>query len=489
MNLTVSLICIFGFSGCVQQSFNAGYLSTGSQCENSGGNYFWSNDKKDWLCSKDVETEVQNEAKRLGITVTEYKNRQFKEKQRIEEEKQRIEEAKQKAFLNKIAQYEIDYLHEYEKIKKQIPDLKIAWVQPKNKKESCKVYVDYYDKNPTEDTSYKLFWDGECKDGYAYGLGREIEKANLTDRWQVGIYEKGMATSGFIQKDNLHNVLVEGEANYGGSKYAVVRRVFEENRDTNLVYESGSSGSKNEPALMVAISPFWNQTQVYRKVYPNFRYEFADFKNNDEAQHDTQFGILNNTNQKHGWAIEKMKGRTDYLKGEYINDVGSIVNLPNEYINKAEQIVNEIKQASNRALYAQNQSQLVKKQYLRKICKESIKVDFMDNEEYKEICEDKAEKELMAKIDTKLQKITQERIAKLEQQRYTAQQQKEEQYRQQQFNLERQKVDAQQRQAKAAQDAADAASTQNLNQTFQNINQNLQMQQLNNNLMLRRYGY
>lgn len=419
----------------------------------------------------------------------EFKKNKHKIELAINQEKQKIEIEKQKVFLSRIAQYEMDYLKEHDEIKKQIPEQKIVWVQPKNKKEDCKIYVGYYDKNPTLDESYKLFWDGECKDGYAYGLGREIEKANLTDRWQIGIYEKGMANGGFIQKDNLYNILIEGEANYGGSQFAVRRRLVENNGDIDLIYESGSSGSKNKPTLAIANSPFWNQTQIHRKAYPNFRYEFADLRNNDETQYDSQFGIFNKKDLKHGWAIEKLKNSSEYLKGEYVEGVGSVANLSNEYISKADNIVDEIKQASNKAMNAQNQAQLIKKQYLKKICKESVKVNFMDNEEYKEVCDDKAEKELMAKVDAKLQKITQAKIAKLEQQRYTQQQQKEEQYRQQQLAIERQKLEAQQRQAKAAQDAADAASSQNLNQTFQNINQNMQMQQLNNNLMFRRYGY
>lgn len=496
---SIGLIGIFGFSGCVNN------LSLGT----SKSYYYYPNSVADCesrnmvpfigqngslFCKSSYDSEqerlyfdkLNNEATKQGLSYVEYFNKKRDEEVRREQE---LNFAKQKAFLNKIAQYEIDYLNEYEEIKKQIPEQKIAWVQPKNKKESCRVYVGCYDKNPTEDTSYKLFWDGECKDGYAYGLGREIEKANLKDDWQIGIYEKGMATGGYIQKDNLHNVLIEGEANYCGSQYAVVRRVFEENRDINLVYESGSSGSENEPALTITTSPFWNQTQVYRKTYPNFRYEFANFRNNDEQSIDFLFSLFDKNNKRHGWAIEKNRNQNIQI-AEYINGNGQIITLPKGYNEKADRIINEISQASNKALYAQNQAQLVKKQYLRKICRESIKIDFMDNEEYKEICEDKAEKELMAKVDAKLQKINQEKIAKLEQQRYTTQQQKEEQYRQQQLSLERQRLEAQQRQAKATEEAAGAAADRanwdRVNNTINNINHNLQMQQINHTL---KYGY
>ena len=479
--VSISLIGIFGFNGCVNNSSLGTsksyyyYPNTVADCESRNmvptiaqdGSLFCKS-SYDSEQEKLYFEEFNNEATKQRLTYVEYFNKKRNDDRRREEE---LKLAKQQAFLNKIAQYEIDYLNEYEKIKKQIPDQKIAWVQPKNKKESCKVYVGYSDNKPTSDDSYKLFWDGECKDGYAYGLGREIIKANLEDVWQIGIYERGMAKGGFVLNDNLHTILNEGEANYEGSLYSIIRRVFEKNGDIMVGYESGTYGNKDMPSLIVRNSPFWNQTQVYSKAYPNFKYEFADFRNNNEAQYDTQFALHNNKNLKHGWAIEKMKGSTDYLKGEYVNGVGTKVNLPNEYITKANNIVDEIKQASDKAYEAQAQAQLVKKQYLRKICRESVKVDFMDNEEYKEICDDKAEKELLAKVDAKLQKITQEKIAKLEQQRFSAQQQKEEQYRQQQLAIERQRLEEQRNQTKAMRDVSDSVDFMGAQQYLNDLKQ------------------
>ncbi|MDD2697189.1 MAG: hypothetical protein PHF17_00160 [Arcobacteraceae bacterium] len=426
---------------------------------------------------------IQKEADKLGLTVSEYKNYQEKEQQKVEAEKQ-------KAIFDRIAQYEIDYLKEYEDIKKQIPELKIAWVQPKNKKEDCKVYVDYHDKNPTLDESYKLFWDGECKDGYAYGLGREIVKANLEDNWQIGIYEKGIPTGGIIIKDNLHNVLTEGEANYGGSMYAVTRVISEENRDINIVYKSGISGSKNEPALFVATSPFWNQTQVYQKAYPNFCYGLAHHSNNDEQTVDFLFSLYDKNGKRHGWAIEKNKNQ-NMQTAEYINGNRQTITFPKEYNGKADEIISEISQAEEKAFNAQNQAQLVKKQYLRKICKESVKVNFMDNEEYKEVCDDKAEKELMAKIDAKLQKLTQAKIVRIEQKKQEQQQLSEQLYRQQQLAIQQRQVEEQESARNSNQ------VIQGINQLTQNLNninynsqirqQNFQLQQLNNNLMYKKW--
>lgn len=420
--------------------------------------------------------------------------------ERQREEKRQMEEEKKQAFLDKVEQYEKDYLTEYEEIKQKIPSSKVVWVQPKNKKEACKVYVGYSDKNPQNDYSYKLFWDGECKNGYAYGLGREIEKANLTDRWQIGIYEKGKAKGSYIQNDILYGIYSERESNYGGSEHQIIRRVFEKNGDIDVVYYTGTTGSINEPSLVMITSLFEENTSVLRKIYPNFRYEYANFANNPNSLFDFTFAIYNKENNKNGWAYEKYKNGKiksylfDNKKDDSVQEISNLLKqctqygdgsilcpsskkykslnefynqfnnyssneviLPDIFYKKLQNIVNEIESAKNNAISFQNNAQLIKKQYLTKICKKSLKIDFMDNEEYKEPCENKYEKELLTKINSKLQKMTEEKIAKLEKERYKQQQAKEEQYRLQLLAIEKQKLAAQQAQAKAAEDGAFSA--------------------------------
>ena len=45
------------------------------------------------------------------------------------------------------------------------------YVQPLNKSESCKLPTS---KEQQERKNFKAYWDGQCKNGYAYGLGRDI---------------------------------------------------------------------------------------------------------------------------------------------------------------------------------------------------------------------------------------------------------------------------------------------------------------------------
>ena len=143
------------------------------------------------------------------------------------------------------------------------------------------------------------------------------------------------------------------------------------------------------------------------------------------------------------------------------------VQLPQSYFNNANTIFSEIKQEANIALEAQRRALVIKEKYKKKICKDSVKVDFMDNNEYKAICkEDDKIAELKTKIDAKLAQINQ------------AKQSKREQMSQERL------IQAREAEAAAAQRRADAAEQANFNQSMQNLNNNLQMQQLNNNLMM-----
>lgn len=52
----------------------------------------------------------------------------------------------------------------------EIPD-NATFVQPSNKSEKCLLPSS---KDQMERRNFKAYWDGECKDGYAFGLGRDI---------------------------------------------------------------------------------------------------------------------------------------------------------------------------------------------------------------------------------------------------------------------------------------------------------------------------
>ena len=362
-----------------------------------------------------------------------------------------------------VGTYEKNYMSEYENIKKQSENYKPAfkWVQPKNKKEKCKVCVGY---NPQDDrtikSGYAFYWVGDCKDGYADGLGSAFETAQFADRQQIAIYSKGNPDTYCVNLDPLNGITKEGECLYYTDKpsHYVKTMVDEKGGDLKISYEFGVEMSNDAPMMVMRTYPFYDLVE-YFKVYPNFSY--IDNRKYESNIKDHKTGKFN------GYGFATMKqGFTN--AGEMSN--GTLVRrvqLPQSYFNNANTIFSEIKQQANIALEAQRRALVIKEKYKKKICKDSVKVDFMDNNEYKAICkEDDKIAELKTKIDAKLAQINQ------------AKQSKREQMSQERL------IQAREAEAAAAQRRADAAEQANFNQSMQNLNNNLQMQQLNNNLMM-----
>jgi len=343
--------------------------------------------------------------------------------------------------LKRISSYEVNYLKEHRKLLNELPKLKETYVQPKNKKEPCKIMMGYREGDEYfKEDSWKVFWDGKCKNGFASGLGREIEKADMVDKWQIGIYKKGKAKDYLIQKDILNNAIIEGLKDEN-IWYSVNTFIKVKNGDINIRTQSGMRDNKNFISLYSYTSPFWNGTYNYTKEYMSFAYVYSNYEQNDiNDKMDFEFLMKHNGGINNGWAIAKQKKSTSLITGEFIEGKFNPFELPQSYNQKSDEILSEIKKASQKAFQAQEQAQKVKKQYLKRICKKNVKVTWMDNDEYKEICNLKSEIALMKKINDKLHKISKEKISRLEKQRFNEQQEKEEAHRQDILNLERKRL-------------------------------------------------
>lgn len=374
--------------------------------------------------------------------------------------------------LNRIAAYETNYLNEFNQLVKESPKENSTYVQPANKKMPCKIWMGYQgDDKWFKNESFKFYWDGECKNGFASGVGREFSKGNLRDSWDLAIYDKGQPTY-YITYDALSYTNFEGIARAGGKggDYGVLTKISESKEDINVIILTGRHNTHKGPDLLVATSPFWGGTYKYAKLFWNFRYIYTNWTNNSSQADEFEFALQDGNGAKNGWVIGKSKTSNVPVSGEMVNNNFSQLNLPNTYNNHADEILKEIDDAKNMALKAQEQAWLVKKQYLKRICRQNVSVNFMDNAEYKEICGSKKHAELYARISAKVKQITEAEIARLEQQRYNAQQQKEEQHRQELLALEKRKLQEQQRHNR---DSEAAASRAEFNRSMDSLNESI----------------
>ena len=377
-------------------------------------------------------------------------------------------------ILERISAYEVNYISEYEQQLKMAPKHIETYVQPYNKKQSCKILMSYREGATKwfKDPSYKVFWDGSCKGGYASGLGREIESADMIDKWAIAIYKNKRPTY-YIVNNLLSNSVSEGIDELDGSNenYTVFTKITEKQNDIDVITYAGSFSPKKNVGVFSITSPFWNGSYKYEKKYPNFRYSYVNTKENDTSNYNFQF-FIENQNGKNGWGIDQYKNGS-IATGEYINNKGTPLTLPPKYNKKAKMIYNEVYRAQQKAFKAQEYAQQVKKQYLKRICKEKVKVNFMDNGDYKEICSNKKDLVILQKIYNKLDKISKEKIERLNKQRFTAQQQEAEKYRKKKLAMEQSKLLEIQRHNMAVESQAQSDHMQqgwkNLNEQINNI--------------------
>ncbi|MCG7643710.1 hypothetical protein MHM99_19685 [Alteromonas sp. MmMcT2-2] len=310
--------------------------------------------------------------------------------------------------------YEKEYLAEYEQLKSDFSDQsEIKWVQPANKKTPCKVYVGVSKGDDrTLDPDYKVYWDGDCKNGYANGLGREFERATVLNAEALAIYKgKEEEPEYFIQTYHLDNKTQEGDIN---NRYFVETTINEDNFNFDINYQYGFFGSKEMPYRLITMKSPFNDNILQYKQYPNFSYVLYDMSNNEFDKNKYNF-YMNYKGKANGFGFSTPKSGAT-ASGE-MSDGSMIrrVQLPNSYFLKIGSVQSEINDAGVKALNAQKYALKVKKQYMNQICKESKSVDFMDDKEYKDICNDSSE--IKIKIDEKLAQINILKQQKREQQR------------------------------------------------------------------------
>lgn len=304
------------------------------------------------------------------------------------------------------------YLNEYNKsISGYRDNSKVKWVQASNKKEECKVYIEYSDVDFTLQNNFKINWDGDCKDGYASGLGREFKTGSSIDITSIVVYEgePRKEPKYYIVWDHLNNHVQEGDIN---NQYAVVTTV--NNVDFNLIIHFGYFGEHGSPALITRIEPIISYN-LYQKTYPNFSYHIKDYSRDELALVKLKVGTSSH-NSDESWTSNGFNVQVDENNtvSEYETSNGNVlrmVELPQSYKDKMIQIQHEVRQAGLRALSLQKKALLIKEQYKNKICPKAtpplamvaVHVDFMDSNKYTEICrEDAYYAELKRKIDAQI---------------------------------------------------------------------------------------
>lgn len=324
---------------------------------------------------------------------------------------------------------------------------KPLYIQPVNKSEPCKLGTsqDQLDRN-----NFRAYWDGQCKDGFAYGLGRDIAISDTHHQEEITIYRDNgeMIDSPAVGYDFVHNMVVY---RFVGNKQSTStyfkETISKEQGDLNVSYDLGKvfdNGDANE----VSWSPF-NSIKYFLNYRGNVIYRLTKDENPKiNTDPISVFETIdNNTGVAGGFAAAKFSNGQNMNYKLENGQVVEYVVLPQEYFSMIKMKYQEIEKAQMQASEDIEKAKRMEKEYLYLACNGKHQIQGLEREISNKICTWREQFQEPFKL---AQKKYSENLEKM---KIEARSQEEKQKLQKQLDYQKRMVHAAERQARAAEDA------------------------------------
>lgn len=320
------------------------------------------------------------------------------------------------------------------------PGFMVEWVQPLNKKMPCKIFFggDGHWKKP----GFKAYWDGDCQNGRAYGIGREFAVSN-------GELVSSLADYSSEQKAPKYYL------NIAHDRQAVELQVLSSNMRVSRTYTLHTSADgknvrvetsvldREKGRLYQAGSWLSGDTRDRRVILPNEQgYGFQQWDDGVKVTR-TMGPVTSKGYVGFVTAVQELAGNTVRKHNEVLgpNKYEEVV-LPENWTANLTSVELELETAINRGDQMLQESYIAVNRYKRKICRGDVKVDFVDSNTYGQICLPEGDLSMYSQIAEKQKALKQERHAKA-QAAYTIQLgQAAQQRREQQTQIARQRTAA-----------------------------------------------
>jgi hypothetical protein len=295
----------------------------------------------------------------------------------------------------------------------RLPDVKLAWLQPANKKEACKVHA-ADSKRWWDDRDNRIFWDGACRDGFAQGLGREfvVRNGELAS-WLAAYKQPNTPPEYFLithydrqtvqfraHSENFVAALDYGVAQEQDIKYLAVTKSMLDLSGDRLYRERRTPGG--DRLVRELVLPNKNGYRFQTKVDPLSK----------EAVYTTRDGKGKNIGYVVGaqevdgsWKVRHFDASSDRQAKE--------VRLPQEYLTHlatAEATSAERLRMADKLL---EESFVAINIYKRRICEGTVSVDYVSPEIYGRICLDGGELSSFSKLVAQTQEQQKTRHAQM----------------------------------------------------------------------------
>jgi hypothetical protein len=272
----------------------------------------------------------------------------------------------------------------------------ITWVQPNNKSNDCKLHFETPDG---EKWWRKVYWDGECKNGYANGLGREIVIHN--DKgviiMHLAMYGGSKAKPIYYMSDTYYadNSVVSLIGHFNIiSSYGVAYNVLGNNELVKVSFEVEKNGTRH----LIDISPKALDEKILTSsiVYKN-NTRFV-IRKNLSSQADIEY-IHVSQGKMHGYSVRSVEyndiGKQitffEYEEGDAVFKSTSYLyeelSRPARDYYKMLLDLDRQNESNFRSAINYRKDALDKKiEYMERICPDSVSVDYISSDQYKSIC-------------------------------------------------------------------------------------------------------
>ena len=260
------------------------------------------------------------------------------------------------------------------------------YVQPTNKKEKCKLPTS---SDQLQRRNFKAYWDGDCKNGYAYGLGRDIAISDTHHVEEITIHD---GTFDYKQKPIIFYDFVNNFVRYEFrgenmfEKTGLTEKYDIQNNNLNVLHTTEKwNGIDNQ--LWIHSSPL-GPKKTYGNGSNGVIFEFQDATGIPAKSDDAVYvvEIKNYQSVKGGVAIARYgNGQIRHFK---IGSTGqkSLVQIPKSYTDhieaKRQEIYNAIPQINKHLEFVKR----TEREYLYLACNGQHKIKGLDKKTATKIC-------------------------------------------------------------------------------------------------------
>lgn len=267
--------------------------------------------------------------------------------------------------------------------------LEKIYTQPINKKIPCKLPTT---QDQLDRPNFRAYWDGDCKNGFAFGLGRDISISDTHHVDEIIIHD---GTGDDWSQPRVDYDYVNSAVSYtvGGSKFPAMTGLIEKMDNSGVYFNQHHTLAVRDESgkEFVILTSEFNPQRIYinGRADRSFAFKFTDNSSapvlNQNAVSFTAELVEPKTNIVGGVAIVRYaNGVVRHFK--IVNGRPEPTVLPSDYIDHLANKYQEIQNATAQANTVLQQAKQIEREYLFKACNGKSSIPKLDKKTYTEIC-------------------------------------------------------------------------------------------------------